>query len=201
MNTEQEEFWKGTFGSDYIERNNEESIVAANISFFANAFRHVTRLDSVLEFGCNIGLNLKAIRRLSQCSLTGIEINHKAVTYLQQWNDVNVIENSILDVDIKNVYDLTFTKGVLIHIAPDRLNDVYERLYKYSNKYILIAEYYNPTPVAVQYRGYDNKLFKRDFAGEVLSLFPDLSLLDYGFVYHGDTMWPQDDITWFLLSK
>jgi hypothetical protein len=44
-------------------------------------------------------------------------------------------------------------------------------------------------------------LFKRDFAGEMLERYPDLELIDYGFVYKRDNNFPQDDITWFLLKK
>jgi len=44
-------------------------------------------------------------------------------------------------------------------------------------------------------------LFKRDFAGEMLDRFKDLELLDYGFVYHRDNNFPQDDLNWFLLRK
>jgi spore coat polysaccharide biosynthesis protein SpsF len=90
---------------------------------------------------------------------------------------------------------------VLIHINPDRLQDVYDLLYKTSRRYICLAEYYNPTPVKVDYRGHKNKLFKRDFAGEMLDRFKDLELLDYGFVYHRDNNFPQDDLNWFLLRK
>jgi len=31
--------------------------------------------------------------------------------------------------------------------------------------------------------------------------FNDLRLVDYGFAYHGDSNFPQDDITWFLMEK
>jgi len=44
-------------------------------------------------------------------------------------------------------------------------------------------------------------LFKRDFAGEMLDRYPALKLLDYGFVYRRDPLFPQDDMTWFLLEK
>ena len=29
----------------------------------------------------------------------------------------------------------------------------------------------------------------------------DLTLLDYGFLYHRDNNFPQDDISWFLIEK
>lgn len=101
----------------------------------------------------------------------------------------------------KKKFDLTFTCGVLIHINPDKLNIVYEKLYNYSNRYILIAEYYSPRPVGISYRGNKDRLFKRDFAGELMDKYENLDLIDYGFVYHRDNNFPDDDINWFLLEK
>ena len=98
-------------------------------------------------------------------------------------------------------FDFVFTKGVLIHINPDSLLRVYESLYRVSKKYICLIEYYNPTPVEVPYRKHRNKLFKRDFAGELLEKYHDLNLESYGFIYHRDKHLPQDDLTWFLLKK
>ena len=51
----------------------------------------------------------------------------------------------------------------------------------------------------VTYRGHTGRLFKRDFAGELLDKYQDLELLDYGFQYHRDYNFPSDDSTWFLL--
>ena len=55
-----------------------------------------------------------------------------------------------------------------------------------SKKYILISEYYNPTPVQVTYRGHKNRLYKRDFAGDLLKKFKKIKLVDYGFIYKND---------------
>jgi spore coat polysaccharide biosynthesis protein SpsF len=62
------------------------------------------------------------------------------------------------------------------------------------------VEYYNSSPVSIEYRGEIDRLFKRDFAGEMLEIYPDLKLIDYGFTYHRD-FFPDDDTTWFLLEK
>lgn len=64
-----------------------------------------------------------------------------------------------------------------------------------------MAEYYFPSPVAIPDRGHADRLFKRDFAGELMKRHTDVRLLDYGFVYHADANHPQDDLTWFLLEK
>jgi pseudaminic acid biosynthesis-associated methylase len=91
--------------------------------------------------------------------------------------------------------------GVLIHIAPSSLPVVYEKLARSTGRYLCVDEYYNPTPVEVPYRGERERLFKRDFAGEILDRFPEFSLAAYGFVYHRDPNFPTDDSTWFLLEK
>ncbi len=75
---------------------------------------------------------------------------------------------SILDYKPQRAHDLAFIKGVLIHINPDMLQDVYNSLYESSQKYLSVIEYYNPAPVEVNYRGHKERLFKRDFAGEMI---------------------------------
>ncbi|MBM9538355.1 pseudaminic acid biosynthesis-associated methylase [Desulfobulbus alkaliphilus] len=200
-NTEQESFWAGDFGDEYSRRNVGITGPANKIIFFSNVLKHTGSLASAIEFGANIGLMLKALRQLlPSVELAAIEINPTATEQLAQISGLEVHLSSILDYTPKRTYDLAYTRGVLIHIAPDRLNDVYDRLYQSSRKYILIAEYYNPVPIEVQYRGHTGKLFKRDFAGEMLDRYSDLTLVDYGFVYHRDPF-PQDDITWFLMVK
>jgi len=200
--TEQEDFWAGEFGNDYINRNNDAALVAANLALFAKVFQSIRPVESVIEFGANIGLNLRAIHALlPQAQLAAIEINSKAVQELQKNKELTVYHSSILDFKQDNTRDFVFIKGVLIHINPDVLVDVYKKLYQASQKYILVAEYYNPSPVEVEYRGHSGKLFKRDFAGEMLDIYPDLKLVDYGFIYHRDENFEQDDTNWFLLEK
>ena len=137
--------------------------------------------------------------------MAAIEINHKAADYLREdgflKGHLQVFEESILQIEPVQKYDLALISGVLIHINPEELQHVYEKLYASSKRYICISEYYNPTPIEVPYRGHKEKLFKRDFAGEFLDKYPDCRLVDYGFQYHKDNYFPIDDITWFLLEK
>jgi len=90
---------------------------------------------------------------------------------------------------------------LLIHLQPSLLERAYKVLYESSKRYICIAEYYDPNPVSIPYRGHNDKLFKRDFAGEMMDKYPDLKLVDYKFTYKRDNKFPLDDITWFLLEK
>lgn len=200
--TAQEEFWAGTFGSEYIDRNQGTQIVAANTALFSKILSRTDNIQSVIEFGSNIGLNLIAINQLLPAAeLSAIEINKKAVSALKKWGLVNVYHQSILEFESDYPRDFVFTKGVLIHMNPDVLCQVYNKLYNASQKYICVAEYYNPVPQEIKYRGETGKLFKRDFAGDLLDRFSDLKLIDYGFVYHRDPTFPLDDISWFLLEK
>ncbi|MNV96295.1 hypothetical protein D3C71_1912830 [compost metagenome] len=90
---------------------------------------------------------------------------------------------------------------MLIHVNPEVLPQVYDKLFASSRRYLMVAEYYNPAPVAIAYRGHSDRLFKRDFAGEIMEHYPQLQLVDYGFAYRRDPNFPQDDITWFLMEK
>ena len=201
--SEQEQFWSGAFGDQYIERNRSEELVAGNISLFAEALRDSGDVSSVLELGANIGMNLRALRMLYPNALMrGVEINRRAADILK--NEIghqNTIEASLLDGVHFGTAELVLVKGVLIHLPPNRLNEIYDLLFNSTDRLILICEYYNPTPMNLPYRGNENKLFKRDFAGEMLLRFPDLRLLKYGFRYRNDPVFPLDDITWFLLEK
>ncbi len=198
--TEQEEFWSGEFGDSYITRNNSNNLKVSNLVLFTKILSNVSPLSSVLEFGCNVGLNLEAISFLSpNTSVVGIEINKKACEELALKNFKYFNESFLVNSDYGK-HDMTFTKGVLIHQDPSKLKIIYEKLYNHSLKYILIIEYYNPIPVSIIYRGEKDKLFKRDYAGELLDLYSNLRLLDYGFVYHRD-QFPQDDLSYFLLEK
>ncbi|MEO6677492.1 MAG: pseudaminic acid biosynthesis-associated methylase [Pseudomonas sp.] len=200
--SEQEKFWQGDFGNQYVERNVGQPLAAANLALFAKALARAGRIESLVELGTNAGNNLQALRQLlPQCELFGVEINVSAHTLAQALGIAQIWRGSLFDFSLERSFDLSLSKGVLIHLAPELLPAAYAQLYALSQRYILIAEYYNPAPVEVSYRGNSGKLFKRDFAGEMLDRYDDLQLVDYGFGYHRDPQFPVDDITWFLLEK
>lgn len=201
FSTEQEAFWAGEFGNEYTERNDGPLVVAANLALFSRILCRARPVQSVLELGANLGLNLRALRSLlPQASLTGLEINEKAAARLRTLQGVEVIQASLLGWRPARQYDLVFTKGVLIHLAPERLSEVYDLLVEASSRYILIAEYYAPVPAEVPYRGHAGRLFKRDFAGELIDRHPRLRVAEHGFAWRRDPF-PQDDLNWFLIEK
>jgi SAM-dependent methyltransferase len=200
--TEQENFWANDFGNEYPNRNEGENMISSNLALFSKIFKNCPTVYSVAELGCNIGLNLIALNRINQqLKLRGYEINEKAALAAREENIAEIVNTTVVEtLDTSQKFDMTFTKGVLIHINPDKLESVYENLYNLSNRYIMVCEYYNPTPVTIEYRGHKDRLFKRDFAGELIEKY-NLKLLDYGFNYHRDHYFTNDDATWFLMEK
>lgn len=200
--TDQEKFWQGAFGDEYLLRNDGPELLASNLALFASALSRADRIGSVIEFGTNRGLNLQALHQLLPAArLAGVEINAAAQRAVSALGIAEVWHGSIFDYQPEQPADLVLAKGVLIHLNPDMLEVAYDKLIRASSRYILIVEYYNPVPVEVGYRGHRDRLFKRDFAGELLDRYDDLALADYGFSYRRDPMFLGTDCTWFLLEK
>ena len=200
--TPQEKLWAGEFGNDYISRNRDAALLGSNRALFDKILSRTSGVTSAIEFGANIGNNLRALRELMpDGELHSVEINATAAAEIQAWGGATVEVASLLDFEPSRQWGLSFTKGVLIHLPPESLPDIYDKLVAASSRYVMVCEYYNPTPVEVSYRGHEHALFKRDFAGEILDAHPELRLVDYGFTYHRDPQHPLDDSTWFLMEK
>ena len=199
--TEQSEFWKSEFGDDYIQRNQSKKLLASNLFLFGQIFSNCRPVPkSILELGANIGMNYKAVSLLSpDSSFLGVEVNAKALEELTSTGAQGLL-SSIEDFAPTETYDFVFTKGVLIHLNPESLPDTYKKMAKASKKYVMICEYFNPTPVAISYRGHQDKLFKRDFAGEFLQTNPEFTQIADGFASHR-AAFPQDDLNWTLFSR
>lgn len=201
--TEQEAFWAGEFGDAYRERCVlSDDLVAARTACMARILQRAAPVESAFEVGCNIGLNLVAMKRVSpRTNLSAIEINDQSAQQARGLGIAEVETASALDYQTDKTFDLSMIFGVLIHMNPDVLPEIYDLLHRTSRRHILLFEYYNPTPVEVTYRGHEGRLFKRDFAGEMLDRYDDLKLVDYGFFYHRDPIASSDDGTFFLLEK
>ena len=200
--SEQEEFWAETYAKEYIEKNNHFDN-ALLIQGWEKMLSKAQGVNSVLECGCNIGRNLGALNQLLPASEKSIiEISKPAYDFVFNHFDLKQLFNgSILRSDFNHTFDLVFTMGVLIHISPDNLLDNMKKMHDYSNKYILMGEYFNRTPVMIEYQGQKNQLFKRDFGKLFVENF-NVTLVDYGFLW--GYIYDQGgfgDITWWLFEK
>ena len=176
----QELFWKGKFGVDYIKRNFD----AQRIKFVGrDLLKNNINVNSVLDLGSNVGHNLDACKlAFPKANLTGVEINKTAFKILNK--KYNAVNKSILDLKLKKKFDLVIITGVLSHQNQSDVKKLLKKVYSLSKKYIYLADYFNPKPVQVNYRGHQDRLTKDDFAKKLWSLFPRLRLMDYGFYWN-----------------
>jgi pseudaminic acid biosynthesis-associated methylase len=193
-----EALWSGDFGDNYVDRNRAAGEGRAP---FWKSILEKTRAKRVLEVGCNVGANLRWIAaELGPDNAWGIDVNQKALDELKRAIPLHAIHASARALPFDDgTFDLVFTMGVLIHQAPEALPDVMREIVRTSRRYVLCGEYYAATPTEVPYRGESGALFKRDFGGDYLRLFPQLAQVETGFLARGDATW--DDITWWLFEK
>ena len=201
VRTEHENLWAGEFGLAYTRRNQTPEITASNCALFARILSRMQPIKSVLELGANLGANLDAIQLLlPDARQTAVEINPDAADACARHG--RLVHNCAISEFMPRgeQWDLVLAKGILIHVEPATLPEVYRQMMMCARRYIVIAEYYSPQPYSVSYRGVEDAIHKRDFAGEMLDRFPELRVVDYGFVWRRDRF-AQDDITWFLLER
>ena len=205
--TNQLNFWQGSTGNAYIERNKFEPWkLEPGQRAFQKMLQHLN-FKSVLEVGSNIGLNLIYLSQLfgEDLDLYAVEPNtaafHKLTSETQlknlkkAWN-CNAFNLPLEDRSI----DLVFTSGVLIHIAPADLQRATDEIVRVANKFVLCLEYFSHKPESIEYRGRKGLLFKRDFGAFYQDTYPELKCRDYGFLWQREfTVF--DNLTWWLFEK
>jgi pseudaminic acid biosynthesis-associated methylase len=200
---EQELFWREQYAKDYRQKN-QAFDHDLGVAGWKEMLRKATGIGTILECGSNIGRNIGFLEVCqAEAKRSLIELSPEAFQIATTAHKVeHAFNGSILDSNLPPGYfDLVFTCGVLIHINPDLLIKNIEKMFAYSSKYILIGEYFNRTPVMIEYQGQQNRLFKRDFGRLVLENL-SVKLVDYGFLwgYIYDAA-GFDDITWWLFQK
>ena len=202
MENEQQIFWSENYALDYIKKNSTFDR-KLGISAWQKMLEKPGTIGSILELGCNVGRNIDFLNEvLPEAKKSIVEISKPAFDYVKSEYELhNAFNGSIENAVFDETFDLVFTSGVLIHINPDNLLQVMGSMYDFSQKYILIAEYFNRTPVMIEYQNQKDKLFKRDFGRLFVENFP-VKLVDYGFLWgfvYDEAGF--DDITWWLFEK
>ncbi len=203
--TRQLQAWTGTFGDDYIERcTASEEAIRIRTRAWVDMMRGVQAAPpaTILEVGCNVGINQRALSRLYDAELFAVEPNPKArsIVLADGVLDADHLkEASALDLPFADKsMEMAFTCGVLIHIADEDLTQACSEIYRVSSKYILCAEYFSRSPETLSYRGEEELLFKRDFGSFWIDNF-DLKTIATGFHWRRTT--GIDDVTWWLFEK
>lgn len=197
--TDQLRVWENEFGRAYTDRNVIDW--SARLTAFANILQGLP-VKLVLEVGCNRGHNLVALADIldPDTDIIGVEPNRYALELARQASSkVGVLHGHAFDIPFKDGYfDLVFTAGVLIHISLADLPLALAEIYRVSRRYILAIEYFAETETVIQYRGYDNLLWKRNFVHCYQSQFPDLALRGNGYLGAEQGF---DRSHWWLMEK
>ena len=204
------ERWKGEFGKEYTDRN---ALTLEQLDKLYEKRYGVTRTElnevfvgeldrsaKILEVGSNFGNQLLNLQQMRFRELYGIEINSYAVELSKSnTRNINIIQGSAFDIPFKDGYfDLVFTSGVLIHIAPSDIEKVLKEIYRCSKKYIWGFEYYADTYTEVQYREHSKLMWKTDFVRLYLDRFEDLELIKEKRLKYSDN---NNIDTMYLLRK
>ena len=195
--TEQLAAWQGPFGDAYTDRNRIDWRVRYE------AFRAILAdlaIRRVLEVGCNRGHNLAALAEWlgPEAEITGVEPNDHALELARRAPPrVKAVSGTAFDLPFEDGhFDLVFTSGVLIHVAPDDLPAALGEMHRTSRRYLLAIEYGAEVETMVPYRGRDDLLFKRDFPAAFTDRFADLRLSG-----SGEWNWSGEEATWWLMEK
>ena len=190
-----ENLWAGPFGDAYVKRNAD---VGDGRELFWNGFLERYSVANALEVGCNVGANLQWIaKHVGPTHAYGVDVNEGALEILhRRLPGVNAISTPARQLPFRDRwFDLVFTCGVLIHQPESTLPLVMSEIVRVSRKFVLAVEYHADDIVEVPYRRQRGALFKRDYRRRYQELFPELELLDGGFLGR-DQGW--DDATWCL---
>lgn len=181
--TEQEKFWRGTFGDEYTKRCRPDPKQRAS---FWELVLEQTAARSVLEVGCNRGTNLISMRTLDPTlQLLGVDVNADALKEANaQGIDAREMPADEVGRTWPQRFDLTFTAGVLIHIPPEALEATMKSIIGASKKWVLAVEYQSLISHEIDYRGHAERLWKRPYGALYESL--DLVLHSMGELGTGD---------------
>ncbi|MGB8707619.1 MAG: pseudaminic acid biosynthesis-associated methylase [Dehalococcoidia bacterium] len=187
--TKQMEMWASRFGKEYTDRNPRslqelESVYKEmyGITRAEMNARFIGEFDKdvrVLEIGSGTGMQLLCLQEAGFKNLYGIELQPYAVELAKSnTRGINIIQGSAFYVPFRDgFFDLVFTSGLLIHIAPEDIGGVLDEIYRCTKSYVWHLEYYSPVCTSIPYCGHENLLWKTDFAKLFLNRFQDLRLV------------------------
>jgi pseudaminic acid biosynthesis-associated methylase len=156
---------------------------------------------ALLEMGCNLGLQLRHLQTAGYTALYGVELQWDAVHRCRQnVPTVNVLQGSGFDLPLRDAwFDLCYTSGVLIHIAPDNLRAFMCEVVRTTKRWVWGFEYHAEAVTNIPYRGNEGYLWKAPFAKLYTEWFPELKLVQHAVYPYLDGSGNADAM--FLLEK
>jgi len=196
--TRVEALWASGFGDDYLVRNAD---VGGPRAGFWDAFMDRYPARRALEVGCTQGDNLVHLTRHTHAeNVWGLDINTTVLDALRRnAPGVNAVWGSARSLPFRDGwFDLTFTVGLLIHQPDEILPLVMSELVRTSRRWVMCGEYHADQPTEIVYRGHEGILFKRDYGRLYAELFPELTLVEEGFLTKEDGF---DRVTYHVFEK
>ena len=174
--TPQLALWRSEFGRDYTNRNDRDR--PERVETWRTLLGDIAPTRA-LEVGCNVGWNLVYLERLGVRELYGIEPQPSAVERARHRRPgFNVLHGTAFELPFRDgFFDLAFTSGVLIHIAPESLGGALDEIARVSRRWIVAIEYDHPSEQEIPYRGHSGALWKRDHGAAWQTRYPSLQLV------------------------
>jgi pseudaminic acid biosynthesis-associated methylase len=171
-----ETLWSGQFGDDYTDRC--QGLSALRQTFWDEVLG-ACRPTSLLEVGCNRGMNLACVAGRLPGRCYGADINLKALEACRrEVPPAHVVYSPARELVFRDrAFDLVASMGMLIHQPRENLPVVMNELVRCADRWVLCGEYYAAEPTEVHYRGQTGALFKEDYGARFLALFPQLRLV------------------------
>ncbi|MEO6054535.1 MAG: pseudaminic acid biosynthesis-associated methylase [Chthoniobacterales bacterium] len=204
--------WSNEFGADYRDRNKlDAATVLQAQQVFSRVFEEASltgEVRSVLEVGCNVGINLAGLRKMqpnsAKLQLSAIEPNKQTCQTARENADLSLDRIECSDCYSMPFpdghFDLVFTAGVLIHIPPNRLEEAMREITRVSKRFVMCMECFSHQPEEVTYHGQQGLLWKCDFGGKYLDTVSSLTTRKYGFIWMRE--FPHyDDLNWWVFEK
>ena len=182
--TTQLDRWAGDFGKEYTARNVDENYRPERLARMGEIFQemlsHTTGVRRILEVGCNTGHNFFPLSELGDFELVGVEPQAAAVEVGKSRKaPASLVQGNAFEIPYDDGYfDLVYTTGVMMHIAPSDTLRALSEFRRVSRRYYFTMDYYEDVETVVpNYHAHDDLLWRRDMRKAVSLHVPNTSVL------------------------
>lgn len=138
--------------------------------------------SSVLEIGCNVGINLGLINeRLPKCLCCGIDINREAIKqgidkfhFKEKNNNIwmwQMAADQMEYLGTMKSFDVIFSDASLIYIGDDKIDKVFSEISKRVKKAVVFLERHNPS--LLHSAEYKDGLWNRNYVRLIDKYLPE----------------------------
>lgn len=142
--------------------NDNENVDQNRISKFIYYVSVSLGAKKICEAGCNVGNNLTEFPLDSE--IFGFDMNESALEKtIKKYPSFQFSKENIRKTKFSNdMFDLVFTRGVLIHIPPDEIKNAIDELFRISKKWIFNLEYFGEDGKMIKWKRGDDLLWYRN---------------------------------------